>query len=121
MKCYKSLGWAVVIIVVAVGGAALSAFSSAHAADRPAAATRDAASLATAASATVNPVTVMLGGKALPPASVTYAGVTPGMTAGLYQINVTLPAGIPAGDTSLKLMVNGAASQEGVTILTVAQ
>ncbi len=81
----------------------------------------DAAALATAASATVNPVTVMLGGKALPPASVTYAGVTPGMTAGLYQINVTLPAGIPAGDTSLKVMVNGAASQDGVTILTVAQ
>ncbi|MEO8128872.1 MAG: hypothetical protein ABJF23_09010 [Bryobacteraceae bacterium] len=49
---------------------------------------------APAAAPTVNPVTVTIGGV---PAAVAYAGLTPG-TPGLYQLNVVIPAGIPAGD-----------------------
>ena len=81
----------------------------------------DAAALATSAASSVAPVTVMLAGQALLPGNVTYAGTAPGMTAGLYQINVLLPSGIPAGDTALKVVVNGVGSQDAVTILTAAQ
>lgn len=43
---------------------------------------------------TVNTVTAMIGGV---PASVSYAGVTPGAP-GLYQVNVVVPQGIQTGD-----------------------
>ncbi len=81
----------------------------------------DAAVLPGAPSATTNTVTVMLNGTALPASAVTYAGVTPGMTAGLYQVNITIPAGVPTGDASLKVLVNGVASQDGVALRTSAQ
>lgn len=81
----------------------------------------DAAALPGKPSATTNAVTVMLNGTALPPANVTYAGVTPGMCAGLYQVNITIPAGVTTGDSTLKVLVNGASSQDGVTIRTSAQ
>jgi uncharacterized protein (TIGR03437 family) len=45
-------------------------------------------------STTVNPVTVTIGGKA---AQVAFAGLTPEY-AGLYQLNVVVPAGITTGD-----------------------
>jgi uncharacterized protein (TIGR03437 family) len=35
--------------------------------------------------------------------AVIYAGVTPG-TAGLYQVSFTLPAGIAAGDASIRVV-----------------
>ena len=46
-------------------------------------------------STTVNTVTVTIGGKA---AQVAFAGLTPGY-AGLYQVNVVVPAGITTGDS----------------------
>jgi uncharacterized protein (TIGR03437 family) len=37
---------------------------------------------------------VLLNGKAVPPGSVSYAGLAPGF-AGLYQINLVVPSGLP--------------------------
>jgi uncharacterized protein (TIGR03437 family) len=48
---------------------------------------------ATGPSSTVSPVTATIGGL---PATVNYAGVTPGFP-GLYQVNAVVPAGLPAG------------------------
>lgn len=43
------------------------------------------------------------------PASVAFAGLAPGF-AGLYQVNVQVPAGIPAGIQSVTLTINGLSS-----------
>jgi uncharacterized protein (TIGR03437 family) len=62
------------------------------------------ASSLTALSSTVNPVTATVGGRT---ATVLFAGVTPGST-GLYQVNVTIPPGLPDNDaTGLVLSSNG--------------
>jgi uncharacterized protein (TIGR03437 family) len=55
----------------------------------------------TTAAATVNPVTVTIGGVN---AKVTYSGI---VGAGLYQINVTVPSGIPSGDQPVRASVSG--------------
>jgi uncharacterized protein (TIGR03437 family) len=47
------------------------------------------------AAQTVNPVTVMIGGRT---ADVKFAGLTPG-SSGLYQINAVVPSGVTPGDT----------------------
>ena len=49
-------------------------------------------------------VTVLVGGK---PASVLFAGMT---YPGLFQINIQVPNGIPAGDQSIVLGVSGQVS-----------
>jgi uncharacterized protein (TIGR03437 family) len=65
---------------------------------------------------TVNPVTVFIGGAS---AQVMFAGLTPG-SAGLYQVNAVVPAGLPAnGTTSLQLSVAG--QDSGVVTLAIAQ
>jgi uncharacterized protein (TIGR03437 family) len=57
---------------------------------------------------TVSPVTVSIGG--LPAQAVAFAGLTPGSTA-LYQINVTVPAGLPNNSaTTLQIFVAGESS-----------
>jgi uncharacterized protein (TIGR03437 family) len=48
------------------------------------------------------------------PARVSYAGLAPGF-AGLYQVNVQIPAGTPSGVQSLQLVAGGASSN-AVTI-----
>jgi uncharacterized protein (TIGR03437 family) len=59
-----------------------------------------------------NPVTVMMGGQN---ASVLFAGLTPGFN-GLYQINVTVPTGITAGDNvPVSVMAAGQTSASVVT------
>lgn len=60
---------------------------------------------------TVNSVTVAIGGK---PATVLFAGLTPGFT-GLYQINVTIPAGLPNNDTTTLTMVVAGQDSPAVT------
>ena len=55
---------------------------------------------------TANPVTATIGGRG---AQVSFAGLTPGFT-GLYQVNVVVPAGIPAGPAELVLTVLGVSS-----------
>jgi uncharacterized protein (TIGR03437 family) len=60
---------------------------------------------------TVNPVTVAIGGR---PATVLFAGLTPGFT-GLYQINVNIPAGLPNNDTTTLTMVVAGQDSPAVT------
>jgi len=42
-------------------------------------------------------------------------GLAPGF-AGLYQINLELPADVPAGDVQVRIEIDGVFSQEGVSI-----
>jgi uncharacterized protein (TIGR03437 family) len=53
---------------------------------------------------TTNPVTVTIGGVA---AAVSFAGL---VGAGLYQINITVPAGLTAGDNAVVATVGGYSS-----------
>ena len=50
-------------------------------------------------SLTTNNITAFISGKA---ATVTYAGLAPQL-AGLYQVNITIPAGVSAGDNALDI------------------
>jgi uncharacterized protein (TIGR03437 family) len=50
-------------------------------------------------SAVVNPLDVYIDGL---PATVAYAGLAPGL-GGLYQLNVTIPAGVTSGDVTLEI------------------
>jgi len=59
--------------------------------------------------ATVEPVTVTVGGIQ---AEVLYAGVAPGL-AGLYQINLRIPGNVPAGDQPVVARIAGVATPEG--------
>ena len=56
------------------------------------------------ASSTVLPVTVSLGGTDLAPQDVLYAGVAPTL-AGVYQINIRLPATTVDGDVSVRVRI----------------
>ncbi len=66
----------------------------------------------TTAAATVNPVTVTIGGVSAP---VTYSGI---VGPGLYQINVVVPAGTPSGDQPIQASVSGRQTGAG-TVVTV--
>jgi uncharacterized protein (TIGR03437 family) len=57
---------------------------------------------------TTEPITAMVGGQ---PATVLYAGPAPGLLAGIFQINVTLPDGLPSGNVSVTVTVGTATSQ----------
>jgi uncharacterized protein (TIGR03437 family) len=59
---------------------------------------------------------IVLNGSVLPPASIYYAGVTPGF-AGLYQINVTLPDFLPP-DPEIQVVIGTQASPTGVLLFT---
>jgi uncharacterized protein (TIGR03437 family) len=61
----------------------------------------------------VLPVVVTVGGAN---AKVTYAGGAPGLVAGVMQINVEIPGGLPAGAASIVLEIGGIPSPSGVTI-----
>ena len=66
-----------------------------------------------APAATVVPVTANVGGL---PATVQYAGAAPGQLAGVSQINIQIPPGLPAGDVPVVIQMGGSSSQAGVTI-----
>ena len=59
-----------------------------------------------------SPVTVLLGGVALPAANVLYVGVTPG-SPGLYQLNLQIPASTPNGDLPLIIQIGSQRSPAG--------
>jgi uncharacterized protein (TIGR03437 family) len=58
-------------------------------------------------------VTVEIGGR---PAAVSHAGGTPGLVAGVIQIDATVPQDAPSSSVSLVVRVDGVASQPGVTV-----
>jgi uncharacterized protein (TIGR03437 family) len=64
-------------------------------------------------SQTTNPITAYIGGISAP---VGYAGLAPGY-AGLYQVNVTVPAGVTAGDNTLD--ISGPDSYNSQCLITV--
>jgi uncharacterized protein (TIGR03437 family) len=55
-------------------------------------------------------VQLMIGGSSVVPS---FAGLS---SAGLYQINLTVPAGLGAGDVALVATVGGVQTQSGVVI-----
>lgn len=59
------------------------------------------------------PVTVRIGGRE---AEVVYAGSAPGLVAGVFQLNVRLPADLPAGNQPVELTVGTATTPAGVTV-----
>jgi uncharacterized protein (TIGR03437 family) len=50
------------------------------------------------------------------PAEVLYAGPSAGLTIGLVQVNIRVPAGTPAGAQPVTIRVGAASSQPGVTV-----
>ena len=50
------------------------------------------------------------------PAEVLYAGAAPSQVAGLFQVNVRIPADTPSGEASVELQVGDARSQPGITV-----
>jgi len=58
------------------------------------------------------PLTVTLGGAAVPAADVLYAGAAPG-SPGLFQLNLIVPPGTPDGDLSVSLTIGGVSSPAG--------
>jgi len=56
-----------------------------------------------------NPYSVTLGGVPIPPADILYAGISP-CCAGFYQLDLTVPAGIPSGPQPLIITIAGVPS-----------
>jgi uncharacterized protein (TIGR03437 family) len=61
------------------------------------------------ADAVAGPVSLKIGGTPVTPS---YVGVTPG-SAGLYQMNVTIPSGLTAGNNTVVLTINGISTPAG--------
>ena len=61
-------------------------------------------------------ITVIVGGAALRPENILYAGLAPGSISGLYQFNVRIPETVRAGDVPVVIEVGGASTQTGLTI-----
>lgn len=91
------------IILYGTGfGATVPAFQAGEIPDRP-------ALLLDSASITV-------GGVAVRPEDILYAGLSPGSISGLYQFNVRLPATVSPGDVPVVIEVGGVRTQTGATI-----
>ena len=61
------------------------------------------------------PAQVTIGGRLIPSEFVDYAGQAPGL-AGVYQINLLLPADTPAGDLEIHVDIDGLISQPGMLL-----
>ena len=62
------------------------------------------------------PVTVTIGGLAVPPSDIAYAGEAPLNVSGVIQVNAKIPAGVGAGPVPVVFSVGGVPSQAGVTV-----
>lgn len=60
------------------------------------------------------PFTISFGGVTLDPSDILYVGVT--QDAGVYQVNILVPDGIPPGDQPFIITIGGAASPSGAYI-----
>ncbi len=60
------------------------------------------------------PVDVFFGG--VRATEILYAGGAPGLTAGLLQLNVVIPAGAPSGNVAIRVRIGESMSQGGVTV-----
>ena len=65
------------------------------------------------------PVTISFGGVTLAPADILYVGLS--QNAGLYQVNIRVPGGVPAGDQPLIITVGGVSSPPGAYITVASQ
>ena len=65
--------------------------------------------------AQVSGMTVAVDGNPIDPSAVLYAGVAP-MNAGLYQLNIVLPASLTPGDHTIVMTINGASSSPGAYV-----
>ena len=61
-------------------------------------------------------VSVSIGGVAVSPTDISYAGLVPGAISALYQLNVRVPMGLPDGPASVVAQVGGASTQSGLSI-----
>ena len=59
------------------------------------------------------PVTATVGGQ---PATVQYAGSAPGLIAGVFQVNVTIPPNAPSGNVPVVITFGASSTQAGVTV-----
>ena len=75
----------------------------------------DSGQFATMAASVVLPVRVLVNEIALPRESILYAGTAPGF-AGLYQVNLLLPAGLSGPDAVAVVEVGGIPAPNGVVI-----
>jgi len=64
----------------------------------------------------VLPVTATIGGQALTPQQIVYAGSAPGATNGVFQVDLLIPAGLAPGPQPVVVTVGGIPSQSGVTV-----
>ena len=65
----------------------------------------------------VQPVTVTIGGVAVPPSQVVYSGSAPGSVEGLTQINAYIPQTVTPGTAvPVVVTIGGVSSQAGITI-----
>jgi uncharacterized protein (TIGR03437 family) len=62
------------------------------------------------------PVTVTIGGVAVPAADVTFVGEAPGAVSGILQVNAIIPVGVGSGPAPVVVRVGGVASQANVTV-----
>ncbi len=59
------------------------------------------------------PATVLIGTQS---AEILYAGAAPGLVAGVFQINVRIPADAPSGDVPIRVRIGSNSSQSGLTL-----
>ncbi len=71
--------------------------------------------VAPSAIAPIPNASMTIGGNPMPAANLIYVGASPG-TAGLYQVNIQLPAGFADGDYPLTLTVNGVTTPAGAYV-----
>jgi uncharacterized protein (TIGR03437 family) len=95
----------------AAPGSIISVYATGLGPLTPAVAQGTPASMTTLSTTTL-PVTASVGGRS---ATVQFAGAAPGQI-GVYQVNIMVPLGTPAGAARIQLSVDGNSSQLGATV-----
>jgi uncharacterized protein (TIGR03437 family) len=61
-------------------------------------------------------ISVTIGGVQVPASAIAYAGPVPGFVEGEFQMNVQIPASLPAGNLPVVVTIAGVASQANLTV-----